>query len=82
MANLTGRQVGRAVFYEPAFLETSGDEEQDARRCPAGRRREPPLVWQGERAYRYRRDFFDGRRGSREGSLIGELSSDPEMMLW
>ena len=43
------------MFVEPTFSEISGDEQQDAR-SPVGRRREPPLVWQGEMLYRHRRD--------------------------
>ena len=41
------------MFGEPTFSEISGDEQQGARRSPVGRRREPPLVWQGEMLYRY-----------------------------
>ena len=47
---------GRTIFVEPTFFETSGKEQQGARRSPVGRRREPPLVWQGEMLYRHRRD--------------------------
>ena len=44
------------MFDEPAVLEASGLEQQGARRSPVGRRREPPLVWQGEMLYRHLRD--------------------------
>ena len=44
-----------------------------------GRRRDPPLVWQGEMLYRHGRD---SSMVEREGSLIGELSFDPKIMLW
>ena len=47
---------GRAMFVEPTFFEISGDEQQGARRSPVGRRREPPLVWQGEMLYCHRRN--------------------------
>ena len=47
MLSLKPGGEGRAIFVEPTFLEISGDEQQDARRDPVGRRREPPLVWQG-----------------------------------
>ena len=47
---------GWAIFKEPAFLETSGDDHQDARRSSVGRRREPPFVWQGEMLFRHGRD--------------------------
>ena len=68
------------MLVEPIFLETSGDEQQGARRSPVGRRKEPPLVWQGEMLYRHRRIL---RWWNKERTLIGELSSDPEMMfLW
>ena len=70
---------GRAVFVEPILLEISGDEQQGARRSLAGRRRKPPLVYQGEMLYRHRRDF---RWWKREGSLIVELSLNPDVMLW
>ena len=44
------------MFVEPTFSEISGDEQQGARRSPVGRRRKPPLVWQGEMLYRHRRN--------------------------
>ena len=45
------------MSLEPALLETSGDKKQGARRSPEGRRREPPLVWQGQVLHRHRRDY-------------------------
>ena len=41
---------------EPDFSEISGDEQQSARRSPEGRRREPPLAWQGDILYCHRRN--------------------------
>ena len=45
------------MFVEPTFFEMSGDEQQGARRSPVGRRREPPLVWQGKILYCHRRNY-------------------------
>ena len=53
----------RLMFVEPAFLETSGHEQQLARRSPVGRRRDPPLVWQGEMLYRHRWDSSMAEEG-------------------
>ena len=47
---------GRAMIVEPTVSEISGDEQQRARKSPVGRRREPPLVWQGEMLCRHRRN--------------------------
>ena len=44
------------MFEEPTFSEISGDEQRGTRRSPVGRRREPPLVWQGEMPYCHRRN--------------------------
>ena len=46
----------RATFVELILFEVIGDKKQGTRRSPVGRRREPPLEWQGELLYRYRRD--------------------------
>ena len=51
-------EEGKAMFLEPTFFaEIIGDEQKGARRSPVGRRREPPLVWQGEVLYCHRRNF-------------------------
>ena len=47
---------GRAMFVAPTFFEISGDEQQGVKRSPVGRRREPPLVWQGEMLHCHRRN--------------------------
>ena len=70
------RGKGKAVFVGPAFFDIRGDEQQGAS-SPVGRRREPPLVWQGETVLPSS-EFLR----KREGSYIGELSSDPEMMFY
>ena len=44
------------MCVEPNFFEISGDEQQGARRSPGGRRREPPLVWEGEMLYCHHRN--------------------------
>ena len=36
---------------EPNYFEINRGEQQGARRSPVGKRREPPLVWQGEMLY-------------------------------
>ena len=53
-SNLGGE--GMAMFVEPTVSEISGEDQQGARRSPVGRRREPPLVWQGEMLYCHRRN--------------------------
>ena len=80
MANLTeslvriGHVFGASLFRdqrrrEARRKEESGEEER-ATAGMAGRDSVPPSL-----------RFFDGGRRSREGSLIGEWSSDPEIML-
>ena len=68
-----------AIFLEPNCFEISEDEQRGARRSPVGRVKETPLVWQGERD-----TAIVGiiRWWKGEGSLMGELSSDPEMMVY
>ena len=43
-------------MWSQLFSEISGDEQQGARRSPAGSSRKPSLVWQGEILYRHCRD--------------------------
>ena len=45
------------MFVQPTFLEINGDEQQRGRGSPVGRRRDPPLVWQGEMLHRHRGDY-------------------------
>ena len=47
---------GRAMFVKPNVFEISGDEQQDARKVPVGRRREPSLICQGEMLHCHRRN--------------------------
>ena len=72
------------VFVEPAFLDTSGDEQhlfsQVGVRWGEGERATVGMA--GREAVPPSSAFFDGGRGSREGSLIGELPSGPDIMLW
>ena len=72
MANLTGRQVGMGRVFGASLFgdqwrqaarrkEESGGKKERATAGMAGRDAVPPSS-----------GFFDGGRGSREGSLIGE----------
>ena len=51
-------EEGRAMFGCGANL--FGDQ---VRRSPVGRRKEPPLLWQGEVLIVPSSEFFDGGRG-------------------
>ena len=71
---------GRDVFEEPAVLVASGQEQKGARRSRTGRMREPHRWYGWEICFNAIVGIL--RWWKRGGSLISELSFDPEVMMW
>lgn len=56
----------KGSVFQSAFLGTSGNKQQGARKSAVGGRREPLLIWQVEMPYRHRRNSSKGGREREE----------------